>query len=94
MWQKLLQFGKELLALKKQTEANTSEIKEIRQDIRDLTEAVRQLANAMQQDRANNTHQQEIMVERLKNTLLQFENNLLKGKYPNILDPNEDKEQK
>ena len=41
MWQKILQFSKELLALKQQTEANTFEIKEIRQDIRDLTEAVR-----------------------------------------------------
>jgi hypothetical protein len=37
--------------LKKQTEDNTSEIKEIRQDIKDLTEAVRELASQMQQDR-------------------------------------------
>jgi predicted metal-dependent enzyme (double-stranded beta helix superfamily) len=51
MWEKLLQFGKELLSLKKQTEDNTSEIKEIRQDIKDLTEAVRELASQMQQDR-------------------------------------------
>jgi predicted nucleic acid-binding Zn-ribbon protein len=86
MWQKLLQFSKELLALKGQTEANTSDIKEIKQDIKALTEAVRQLANAIQQDRTNNAHQQEIMVERLKNTLLKFENNLLKGKYPTTLD--------
>lgn len=56
MWQKILQFSKELLALKRQTEANTSEIKEIRQDIRDLTEAVRQLANAIQQDRTKLTN--------------------------------------
>ncbi len=94
MWQKLLQFGRELLALKKQTEANTAEIKEIRQDIRDLTEAVRQLTNTIQQDRTNNAHQQEIMVEKLKNALLQFENNLLKGKYPNILDNSEEDNQK
>jgi hypothetical protein len=51
MWEKILQFGKELLSLKKQTEDNTSEIKEIRQDIKDLTEAVRELASQMQQDR-------------------------------------------
>ena len=89
MWQKILQFSKELLSLKQQTEANTSEIKEIRQDIRDLTEAVRQLANAIQQDRTNNSHQQELMLEKLKNALMQFEIKLLKGEYPNTLNPSE-----
>jgi archaellum component FlaC len=92
MWEKLLQFGKELLSLKKQTEDNTSEIKEIRQDIKDLTEAVRELASQMQQDRTNNAHQQEIMIEKLKNALLQMEIKLLKGEFPTILDNNNDEE--
>ena len=92
MWEKILQFGKELLSLKKQTEDNTSEIKEIRQDIKDLTEAVRELASQMQQDRTNNAHQQEIMIEKLKNALLQMEIKLLKGEFPKILDNNNEEE--
>ncbi len=83
---------KELLNLKGQVKTNTSEIKEIRQELRDLTQAVRQLANAIQQDRNNNAHQQEMMVEKLKNALLQFENNLLKGQYPNMLGDSKDKD--
>jgi predicted nucleic acid-binding Zn-ribbon protein len=86
MWQKLLEFGKELLSLKKQTEVNTSDIKEIRQDIKDLAEAVRKLTDKMERNQLENDYQQKITIEQLKNALLQLENNFLKGKYSNKLD--------
>jgi predicted nucleic acid-binding Zn-ribbon protein len=86
MWQKLLEFGKELLALKKQTELNTSDLKEIRQDIKDLAEAVRKLTDKMERNQLENDYQQKITIEQLKNALLQLENNFLKGKYSNKLD--------
>jgi predicted nucleic acid-binding Zn-ribbon protein len=86
MWQKLLEFGKELLSLKKQTEVNTSDIKEIRQDIKDLAEAVRKLTDKMERNQLENDYQQKITIEQLKNALLQLENNFLKGKYSNRLD--------
>jgi predicted nucleic acid-binding Zn-ribbon protein len=85
MWKQLAQFGKDLLTLKGQVKENTSEIDEIRQELRDLTEFVRNLNNIVNQDRTKNEAQREILIEKLKNALLQFENDLLRGKYPNML---------
>lgn len=90
MWKQLAQFGKDLLALKGQVKENTSEIDEIRQELRDLTEFVRNLNNIVNQDRSNSEAQREILIEKLKNALLQFENDLLRGKYPNMLDSGKD----
>ncbi len=93
MWKQLAQFAKELLALKGQVKENASEIDEIRQELRDLTEFVRNLNNIVNQDRTQNEAQREILIERLKNALLQFENDLLRGKYPNMLKSREDQDE-
>ena len=90
MWKQLAQFGKDLLTLKGQVKENTSEINEIRQELRDLTEFVRSLHNIVNQDRTKNETQREILIEKLKNALLQFENDLLRGKYPNAIDRSKD----
>jgi predicted nucleic acid-binding Zn-ribbon protein len=90
MWKQLAQFGKDLLTLKGQVKENTSEINEIRQELRDLTEFVRNLNNIVNQDRTKNEAQREILIEKLKNALLQFENDLLRGKYPNMLNSSKD----
>lgn len=71
-----------------------SEIEEIRQELRDLTEFVRNLNNIVNQDRTKNEAQREILIEKLKNTLLQFENDLLRGKYPNMLKDSQDDDRK
>jgi hypothetical protein len=34
MWDKILEFGKELLALKRQVSSNTSDIKELQKDLK------------------------------------------------------------
>jgi hypothetical protein len=90
MWKQLAQFGKDILTLKGQVKENTSEIDEIRQELRDLTEFVRNLNNIVNQDRTKNEAQQAILIEKLKNALLQFENDLLRGKYPNMLNNGKD----
>ena len=92
MWKQLAQFGKDLLTLKGQVKENTSEIDEIRQELRDLTEFVRNLNNIVNQDRTKNEAQREILIEKLKNALLQFENDLLRGKYPNMLKSSQDED--
>jgi len=92
MWKQLAQFGKDLWTLKRQVKDNTSEIDEIRQELRDLTEFVRNLNNIVNQDRTKNEAQREILIEKLKNALLQFENDLLRGKYPNMLNSSQDED--
>lgn len=94
MWKQLAQFGKDLLALKGQVKDNTKEIEQVRQELRDLTEFVRNLNNIVNQDRTNNEAQREILIEKLKNALLQFENDLLKGKYPNMINSSKDDDKK
>lgn len=94
MWKQLAQFGKELLALKGQVKDNTKEIEEVRQELRDLTEFVRNLNNIVNQDRTKNEAQREILIEKLKNALLKFENDLLRGKYPNMLNSSKDDDKK
>ena len=48
MWDKILEFGKELLTLKGQVGTNTSDIKELQKDLKDLTSAVRDLSFSVQ----------------------------------------------
>jgi cell division protein FtsL len=43
MWDKILEFGKELLTLKRQVGSNTSDIQELQKDLKELTSAVREL---------------------------------------------------
>jgi len=93
MWKQLAQFGKDLLNLKGQVKENASEIEKIRQELRDLTKFVRELNNIVNQDRTKNEAQREILIEKLKNALLQFENDFLRGKYPNMLKSTQDKDQ-
>lgn len=59
MWEKLVEFGRQILALKSQTQQNTSDIKELRRELQKLTAAVIQLAHAAERDRNNQTHEQE-----------------------------------
>ncbi len=60
MWDKILEFGKELLTLKGQVGSNTSDIKELRQDLKDLTAAVRDLSFSVQRLTDATKHNQEI----------------------------------
>lgn len=59
MWLKLFEFGKQLLNLKRQTEQNTSDIKDLQQEVKELKEMVRELAQTVQRDRDNMSHEVE-----------------------------------
>jgi uncharacterized protein YoxC len=60
MWDKILEFGKELLTLKGQLGSNTSDIKELRQDLKDLTSAVRDLSFSVQRLTDSIEHNKEL----------------------------------
>ena len=81
MWQKLYEFGRQLLTLKSQVEKNTQDIKELRQDLKELTSAVQKLAYTVRRNSENDSHEREKLVLRLENTLLEIERRfLLSGK--------------
>lgn len=92
MWgEKIIQFGKELLTLKGQTEKNTNELKKIRTELDNLTEIVKKLAFAMQQEQlksknqiemveANCNHRIEMMQKDFEMMKISLEKELLKAK--------------
>jgi hypothetical protein len=81
MWQKLYEFGKQLLTLKSQVEKNTQDIKDLRQDLKVLTAAVQKLAYTVRLNSENDSHEREKLVLRLENALLKIERRfLLSGK--------------
>jgi len=67
----IIKFGRELLALKRQVETNTSQIKEIRDDLNRLTLIVRDLKHSIEMHQLKQTSE-------LENQKLQIENILLK----------------
>ena len=73
MWNKLYDFGRQLLTLKSQVEKNTQDIKEVRQDLKELTNAVQGLAYSVQRNNENESHEREKIVLRLENALLKVE---------------------
>jgi hypothetical protein len=79
MLRQLYDYARRLLLLKEQTEKNTADIKEIRQELKDLTAAVQRLAYEVQRTRENEAHEREKMVLRLENTLLRFGRGLPPG---------------
>jgi hypothetical protein len=79
MWQKIYEFGKQLLTLKSQVEKNTQDIEELRQDLKNLTSAVQKLAYVVNRNSENDSHEREKLVLRLENALLKFERRFLLG---------------
>jgi predicted nucleic acid-binding Zn-ribbon protein len=59
MFDKLLEFGKQLLSIKSQVEKNTTDIKELGQQIKDLTSAVVKLSESNQLLRLSMEHLKE-----------------------------------
>jgi SMC interacting uncharacterized protein involved in chromosome segregation len=71
MWQKLIEFGKQLLTLKGQVEKNTRDIQDLRADLDDLVSQVIELKYAVK-------YNFQIEVSEREKLLLQIENMLLK----------------
>jgi hypothetical protein len=79
MWQKLYEFGKQLLTLKNQVDKNTQDIKELRQDLKELTSLVQKLAYKLDRNSENDAHEREKLMLRLENALLKIERRFLLG---------------
>jgi hypothetical protein len=77
MWQKLYDFGKQLLTLKSQVENNTQDIKEMRQDLKELANIVQSLAYSVQRNNENESHEREKIILHLENALLKVERRFL-----------------
>lgn len=77
MLAKLLGYATRLLALKQQTERNTAEIRELRQEVKTLAEIVRQLQTdlLLSQQKADADKTQQSL--QLENALLKIERRLL-----------------
>jgi uncharacterized protein YoxC len=60
MWDKILEFGKELLTLKRQVGSNTSDIQELQKDLKELTSAVRDLSFCVQRLTDSIDHNKEL----------------------------------
>jgi predicted nucleic acid-binding Zn-ribbon protein len=79
MRQRLYRFAKQLFSLKAQTERNTADIKDLRQELKELTHIVRHLHVELQRDRKNADHEREKLLLKLENVLLRSERRFLSG---------------
>jgi len=80
MLRQIYDYVKQLLAIKTQTEQNTADIKELRQELRTLTIAVQQMRFDIDRLREKEADEREKLVLRLENALLRFERRLPPGK--------------
>jgi hypothetical protein len=73
MLRQIFDYARSLLLLKEQTEKNTADIREIRQELRELTAVVQGLIFEIRRTQENEAHEREKMLLRLENALLRVE---------------------
>jgi hypothetical protein len=73
MLRQLFDYARSLLLLKEQTEKNTADIREIRQELRELTTMVQQLIFEVRRTQENEAHEREKLLLRLENALLRVD---------------------
>ena len=79
MLKQLSSLLKQVLTLAQATQANTSEIREIRRELKLLGSAVERLAYEFQRLRENEIHEREKIELRVENRLLRYERRLPSG---------------
>jgi predicted nucleic acid-binding Zn-ribbon protein len=96
MWQKVIDFGKQLFSVTQKLQKHEEDIKDVRQDIKalrldfvhlrqemsDLTHVVERLTFELLKDRETSERDREIQRLRLENILLRFERGLPPGLQP------------
>lgn len=96
MWQKGVEFGKQLLSITQRLQKHEEDVKELRQEIREIrqdinrlrqemgevTRIVERLALEWQREHETAARDREILQLRLENTLLRFERGLPPGGHP------------
>jgi vacuolar-type H+-ATPase catalytic subunit A/Vma1 len=73
MWRKFYEYARQLLAIKVQTDRNSEEIKEMREEMKQMAEALRDLRYEVKAVRENEEHERQKLILQLENTLLHFE---------------------
>ncbi|MGG6297819.1 hypothetical protein ACQ4M4_25785 [Leptolyngbya sp. AN02str] len=68
----LAEFVKRLLQLENRVEKNSQQIEELRQDLKKLTDYVARLGNAVQHDRQERAHDQELNATERENLVLRL----------------------
>jgi uncharacterized protein YlxW (UPF0749 family) len=96
MWQKIVDFGKQMFSVMQKQSKHDEDIKEVQQDVRELQEdfirlrlevnnlsnAVDRLMTTIQQEQKNAEQSREIYRLQLENLLLRFERRLPPGAHP------------
>lgn len=70
MWRDILNALRKLVLLQEQTDKNTAEMKELRQELKDLSSVVQSLSFHVRRSAENESHEREKMALRLENMLL------------------------
>jgi len=70
MWRDILNALRKLVLLQEQTDKNTAEMKELRQELKDLSSVVQSLSFHVRRSAENESHEREKMALRLENILL------------------------
>lgn len=79
MWDKILETITKVITLTKQSDQNSSDIKEIQREVRELHSWLERLAYEIQKTREEDRHEREKLALRLENELLKFERRLPSG---------------
>lgn len=76
MWDKIWDLLAKTITLSKQTDQNTSDIKELQREVRELHTWLERLAYEVKKTRDDERHEREKLALRLENELLKFERRL------------------
>lgn len=80
MWDKIWDLLTKTVTLSKQTDQNTSDIKELQREVRELHTWLERLTYEIKKTRDDDRHEREKLALRLENELLKFERRLPSGK--------------
>ena len=72
----LFETFQRVLFLTRDTQENTTGIRELREEVQSLSDEVKRLAFDIERIKEANRHERETMILQLNNTLLQFERRL------------------
>ena len=96
MWNKILEYGRQIFALTRDVEKCKTDIKELREDFKELSrkvdrliEAVQRLSADFNQDRSNAERDRKILLLQLENAFFRHERGLPPG---NLLEDKPDAE--
>ena len=76
MWKQVLQVAARFWKVAEETQRNSTEIRELRQELNDMGKVLDQVLHELQRQRENEAHEREKLALRLENELLRFERRL------------------